>query len=225
MRFESLRGLRFGSCLVLFLTTIAAPVHADVRPGVEAGMNFSSLSYDDDDQIPFPYWNRGWRTSFTGGASFEIPFTERFGLVTGLRYVQQGNRVEYDTGPSGFQVLGEFRVVQNYLAIPVLLGFRPLPSRRFQFTLGPELAFLLSARLIVEQTLPAEVTEYQDIGGRMESTNLSLNAGAAYEFPMENHVGLVMLRYTHGLTGVAKEVYWVSNWKTRGVEGLVGMRW
>src|SRR6185503_10314229 len=101
-----------------------------------------------DDHPLFQTWDRGWRNSFTGGASLELPIRGRFALVTGLRYLQQGNHVYFDTGPSG--VIGEFQVVQNYLSIPVLMEFRPLPSRRFTFSVGPEVAFLLSGRLIAE---------------------------------------------------------------------------
>ena len=188
-------------------------------------MNISSLSYENAEGAPFVYWDRGWGTSFTGGATLEVPIRERFALTTGLRYVQQGNRVKYDTGPSGFQLVGEFRVLQSYLAVPMLLAVRPFPSRRLFLSLGPELAFLLSARLIDQATLPAESSEYRDIGDQVESTNFSLVAGAGFEFPMENHVGVLNLRYTHGLTGTANENYWASDWKTRGVECVVGMRW
>src|SRR5688572_29321755 len=109
------RVYAMSSCLVLLTITFATSAHARVRPGVEAGVNISSLSYENDGGAPFVYWDRGWGTSFTGGATLEVPIRERFALMTGLRYVQQGNRVKYDTGPSGFQLVGEFRVLQSYL--------------------------------------------------------------------------------------------------------------
>ena len=73
--------------------------------------------------------------------------------------------------------------------------------------------------------VPDERTSYDDIKGNLKSGNLSLDAETGFEFPMENHVGVLSLRYTHGLTGVAKNGAYVSDWKTRGVEWLIGMRW
>ena len=214
--------------LVLLMAMGPTTGHAAVRPGVEVGVNVSSLSYDDDSYSLFDYWDRGWLTSFTGGASLEIPFQERLSLVTGLRYVRQGNRVKYDTTPSGTALIGEFRVIQDYISVPVLLAVRPFPTRRLVLSLGPEVAYLLSAQLMDDVTtsfIPAPVNEFRDIRDELETANLTLDAGAAYEFPMENHVGVVGVRYTHGLIGVANEDYWISNWKTRGIETLIGMRW
>src|SRR6266516_5878936 len=81
---------------------------AGVHPGVEAGLNLSSLRYDDW-SFYRDIWNPGWRTSFTEGAFLEIPLRRRLDLTTGLRYVQQGNRVKYDTGPGSNRLVGEFR--------------------------------------------------------------------------------------------------------------------
>ena len=66
---------------------------------------------------------------------------------------------------------------------------------------------------------------YDDIRRDLQSTNVTLDAGAGFEFPMENHVGIAQIRYTHGVTGVAKKDKWFSDWKTRGVEALTGVRW
>jgi hypothetical protein len=216
--------------LVLLLVAFPASGLARVRPGVEAGVNLSSLGYDDLPSFYDDLWNPRWKTSFTGGASVEFPLQGRLALTTGLRYVQQGNRVKYDTGPGLVQRVGEFRVVQNYLAMPMLLEGRPLPSRRFVFSFGPEIALLLSGRQIVEETVftagvPQTRSEDNNIKNDLKSTNVSLDAGIGFEFPMENHVGLVSLRYSRGLTGVAKKDAWVSDWKTREVDASVGMRW
>ncbi|MBI5711238.1 MAG: PorT family protein [Candidatus Eisenbacteria bacterium] len=220
------RTLRTWLCAILLLIVAPSLGRARIHAGVEAGLNLSSLRYDDQ----LPPWDPGWRTSFTGGACLEIPLRGRFALAAGLRYVQQGNRVKYDTGPGSLRQVGEFRVVQNYVSIPMLLKCRPLPSRRIILSVGPEIGFLLSGRLIVEETLitggvPDERTEYDNIRDHLRKTNLTLDVGTGFEFPMENHVGVMSLRYTHGLTGTANKDAWFSDWKTRGIEWLVGMRW
>ncbi|NOT34769.1 MAG: PorT family protein [Candidatus Eisenbacteria bacterium] len=213
------------TCLMILLTALPSLGRAEVRAGVEIGVNLSSLSYDDDDHFLLSYWDRDWSNSLTGGVSLDVTLRARLGLETGLRYIRQGNRVEYDTGPIGPRAVGKFRIVQDYLSIPVRLAYRPFASRRLCFSLGPEIALLLSGRLIVEESMPEERSEDNNIKDDLDSSNLSLNAGAGLEFPVENHVGVLSLRYSHGLTGVAKEDRWFSDWKTRGVELLVGMQW
>jgi hypothetical protein len=219
------------SCLALLCITAPSFGLAAVRPGVEIGANLSSLRYDDVPDYLADLWHRRWKTSVTGGASLQIPLRGRLALATGLRYVQQGNRVQYDTFVPGFgRVVGEFRVLQDYLAVPALLECRPLPSRRFFFTLGPEIGFLVSARIVTEQTLfsggpPLTSSETRSITSDLDRTNLSLNGGMGLEFPMGVHVGVTSLRYSRGLTGVTRPNAWVTDWKTHGVEWSVGMRW
>ncbi|HYM82353.1 MAG TPA: porin family protein [Candidatus Limnocylindria bacterium] len=213
-------------CTILCLVVVPALGFARVRLGVEAGVNLSTLRYDDE----LPPWDPGWQASFAGGTNFEIPLVDRFSLMTGPRYVRQGNRVKYDTGPGSVRQVGEFRVVQDYVSLPILLAFRPLPSRRFFVSLGPEIAYLLSGRLVVEETLftggvPEERSEYADIEDDLKKTNLSLDFGGGLEFSLEKHIGVLQLRYTHGVSGVAEKDRWFSDWKTRGIEGLLGVRW
>lgn len=206
-------------CTVLFLATTASDALAGVRPGIEAGVNVSSLRYDSE----LSFWDPGWRPSFTGGLSLKIPLHSRFALTTGLRYVQQGNRVQVNVGSIG----GEFRVMQDYVSVPALLEWRPFSTRGFFLSLGPEVGILVAARSIIEPSGAAFPSSglYNDDKDTMKSINVSMDAGASFEFPMENHLGVVTLRYTHGLTGVAEPGAWVTDWKTRGVEWLVGMRW
>jgi hypothetical protein len=220
------RILLAGTALTLTLTSIVPSTGlAAVRPGVELGVNVSSLSFDDPDIFPLVYWDTSWRPSFTGGLSLEVPFQGRWSLHTGLRYVQQGNRVEFDLGPVSPGFTGKFRFVQHYVSLPMLLAWRPLPSNRFFISAGPEFAVLLAAELVTEENSLAPGTSSRDIKDDLVSTNLSLDAGAGYEFPLANHLGTAELRYSHGLTGVAREQQWVSDWKTRGIEALVGVRW
>src|SRR5437016_6771219 len=52
--------------------------------------------YEHLDAIPqiTSHWDPGWRMSITGGASLELSLRRPLSLVTGLRYVQYGNRVK-----------------------------------------------------------------------------------------------------------------------------------
>lgn len=220
----NLRSRRFALWAVAVLLHAAPPALARVRPGIELGMNVSTLDYYDE----LPWWNNGWRPSFTGGVVVEFPFGDRVALTTGLRYVQQGNRVEVNlTGPPS--LVGEFRIMQNYLAVPAWFEFRPFPATGFFLAVGPEVGFLLSGRAESEYTVsgspPTQFRETQDVGSSLEDVNVAIDAGAGFSFPIAGHVGIIQARYSQGVTSAAKEDQWFSDWKNKGVEFMGGMRW
>src|SRR6267378_5468687 len=208
---------------LMVLLIIASPSRsaARVRPGIEFGLNYSSFNYYHRDVVPASYWDPGWRPSFTGGATLEVPIRGRFDLVTGVRYVQQGNRVKFDDGQGTLN--GEFRIYANYISMPALLTYYPTAKRRFFASLGPEIGLLVSAYSVLEYTVPPLAAGYTNDKQSLERTNVMIDGSAGYEFPVENHAGVVSLRYARGLTGIAKN--WLTDWDTRGVEMLVGMRW
>lgn len=151
--------------------------------------------------------------------------------MTGARYVRYSNRVHYDTGPEPYGRAGRYRTDQDYVSVPVLLALRPLSSRRLFLTVGPEVGFLLSGRLYVQETrtyfgnedLPWDV----NIRDELKDVNLLLDAGIGLELPVGNHVAVTSVRYAHGIVGVAKVVDWpsYSDRRTQAVEGLIGFRW
>ena len=215
------RSRTFALWAVAVLLPTASPALARVRPGIELGMNVSTLDYYEE----LPWWNNGWRPSFTGGVVVEFPFGDRVALTTGLRYAQQGNRVEVNlTGPPA--LVGEFRIMQNYLAVPVRFEVHPFPATGFFLAVGPEVGFLLSGRAVSEYTSSGvPFKETQDIGNILEEVNVAIDVGAGYSFPFVGHLGIVEARYSQGITSAAKKDRWFSDWKNKGVEFLAGIRW
>lgn len=210
----------------LALASFSAPARAGARFGLEVGANVSSLRYTDANGIISAFgWDPGWRASFTGGASVEFPWRRTVSVMTGLRYVQQGDKVEFGTSGPVSSLTGEFRISQNYLAVPLLLAFRPFPSPRCFLAAGPEGAVLLSGKASTEFSSGGLPSDSHSITHNLKPANLSLDAEAGLEFPAEGHAGLVILRYTHGLIDTQEKNDWAIAWKTRGVEALVGMRW
>jgi hypothetical protein len=208
---------RVGVLLGLAVVAQATPLSARVRPVVEAGVHVSTIDYD---QQP-GYWRNGWRSSFTAGASVEIPLGARFRLAPGLRYVQKGNRVRYDV----FGTAGQFRIAQDYLALPLTLQVTPFRSSAVALSIGPEVGILVSAQTLIEPGPLYYTGYYDDIRDDLESIDVALDVGVEYAFPIENHEGLVRFRYSHGLTGVAREGHWITDWTTRGLQGTLGLRW
>ena len=212
--------------VVLMLAVSAAPVRAGVRLGVEVGGNLASLSYEHLDDISFitSHWDPGSRVCLTGGASVEVRLRGTSSLVTGLRYVEYGNRVKFDFPPP-FPIAGEFRIAQHYLAVPVLFQLRPFPSKRLSVALGPEAAVLLNGKMYTEYSNATFPSAKERITHLLERGDLSVDAEAGLEFPAGKRSGLVTLRYTHGLVDVQKKEDWGVAWKTRGTAALIGMRW
>lgn len=220
-----LRGVFALLWLAPLILVIPCRAMARVRIGAELGLNYSSLHYDDLSGFPMSIWDPGWRTSFTGGATLQMPIRGPFDLVTGVRYVQQGNRVKFDDASMAPPLHGEFRVYQDYVSVPALLTYYPSARKRFFISLGPEVGFLVAAHSVIEYSSPPLPDGSTDDRKDLSSTNVALDAATGYEFPAGNHVGTVSLRYTHGLTGVPKEGRFLTDWQTRGAEFLVGMRW
>ncbi len=210
----------------LLVLLFAAPSFAGVRLGVELGGNLTSLDYEHLDAISFitSYWDPGSRVCFTGGATAEVHLRGASSLVTGLRYVEYGNRVKLDFPPP-FPIAGEFRIAQHYLAVPVLFKLRPFPSKRLSIAAGPEAAVLLNGKMYIDYSTPGFPNSKESITKLLKRTDLSVDVEAGLEFPASKHARLVTLRYTHGLVDVQKKEDWGVAWKTRGAAALVGLRW
>ena len=202
--------------LMAGILVAASPAAGGPRWGVETGVNVSTLDYDEE----LPIWINGWRPSFTAGGLVEFPFQERVSLVAGVRYLQQGNHVEFDP----IVATGEFQIIQSYVSFPLRLELRPLPSQKVFFSVGPELGVLIGGRApLTLDGLPT--SSYPNIRTQLAPTNLLIDVGMGVRLPVENHEATLEVRYAHGVTEAAKDEDWFSNWKTRGIETLVGMRW
>jgi len=215
-------GVVAGACLILLAAPGAAG--ARVRPGIEVGANVSSFRYDED-VFPMQYWGaRRWRPSFTGGMTLDVPIRGPWALSTGVRYVMEGNRVSFDTRPVGGPA-GEFRLSGHYLSVPVRAAWRPSFAPVAFVGLGPEVAILLVGRSTLENTTDPVLQRSETITRDFQRVMVALDAEAGVELPHGSRAWVVTIRYAHGLTGAAKKEQWASDWKTRGVEALLGMKW
>jgi hypothetical protein len=198
---------------------LAGAARAEVRPAFEWGLHHSGVAYDRDLGDLFGIrWRNGWRPSFTAGASVGFPLGRRWALAPGVRYVQKGNRIRYSTGLAE----GDVRQVLNYLAMPVILEVRPFTSRSIALTVGPEVAFLLSAYTVGEDGGDGM---FRDEQGSIEDLDVSVEGGVEYAFRLENHEGFMRVRYSHGVVAVAEPPQWITAWSTRGLRWTMGIRW
>jgi hypothetical protein len=209
---------------MIFMCVVTTPAIAQARLAVDAGIHYTTVDYDLDLENffsgPGTTWENGWRATFTGGASVEFPLGQHWAVSPGLRYVQRGNNFRLDAG----SIVNEGHLVQNYLALPVILHVRPFSTDRIALQAGPEIAFLLSAWSAVDAK-GSGLGAFRTDTDAIKNVDVSLEGGVEYAFPMENHEGFVRLRYSYGVTGVAEPGQWISDWSSRGVESTFGLRW
>ena len=111
---------------ILGLTNINAQ---EIKFGVKAGLNFSTISGDDTRELDI-----GITTDFNFGVLAEIPISEKFSFQPELMYSGQGYAGEGS---------GEIFIL-NYLNIP-LIGKYYL-TKGLSLEAGPQIGFLLSAK-------------------------------------------------------------------------------
>lgn len=92
---------------------------------------------------------------------------------------------------SSNRVIGDARVRLNYIALPVLFGFRA--TRPFRILVGPELGYLLKATTVLESG-----TKLVNTKG-YKRFDKGLDLGLLYTF--RNRMG-VEIRYSYGFKGI-----------------------
>ena len=164
----------------------------DVKFGLKGGLYVSNFS-GDTEGLDFKS-----RFGFNVGAFAEIKFSEQFALQPEVLYSTQGARVE----DFGVQVdeFGFFTADASfnlaYINVPVM--FKYFATEKFSLEAGPQIGFLVSAKLKTE--VDGYGSNTQDIKDNFESIDFGLNLGAGYDFT-ENFS--VSARYNLGLANIA----------------------
>src|SRR5688500_4362848 len=214
--------MRRRACMTVFvllqLYLLPAAAHAEFRPGFDFGRSIVSTAYDEK----LPEWTTGDRIDFSGGVTGEVDLGARFGLVTGLRYSGLGNHIDVETS-SG---TGEAEIHQRYLVVPLWLRFDPPELGGFFLQAGPEAGYLLSARATSEVPLPGGGVQETDdtVTDDLKRSNFSLSGGIGVRRSLGERSLEFVLRYSRGLTDVAEDEEWFSNWKTRELHLGFGLR-
>ncbi len=238
-------ALAAAAVLALTLPVSAAP---KCSAGVQLGLNENRATYDD---IAFDY-HPPLTSAWSAGVTLDVPIGRRFSLATGARYVEYGDRMDVtitSTAPSPQTITFKAHTTWRYVAVPVLVRFRPLASRGLFVEAGPEGGYLAGAGLTtsIEGITPLVLANPGAAGPQGARTrvrpaaaifeqvgtfdalrpyqrwNFALAGGAGWEFPWRGHTALVEARYTHGLVDIAKS--YILTRRTRGMELLAGWRW
>jgi hypothetical protein len=198
-----------------------------IHPGIELGLNYISSIYNN----PMQSWETKWKFGYTVGGVIEIPISRHFDIKTGLRYLQLGNRVDYQLAENeiGAEYSGDFKIVQNYVSLPIIIKLRTVSEPSFFFQFGPEFGSLISAQAVSSRNMSVQslgyntqLNEEEDITDSMKPYNVCLNAGFGITLEIFSEMMTVQMEYGHGLIGTAKEDQWISNWKTREIRTSIG---
>lgn len=177
----------------------------DVSYGVKGGLNLSNLSGDIEDT----------KSLFGAhvGAFAEIKITDKFSVQPELLFSMQGAKQEYTYFESfeGFTITETEKTTLKlgYLNLPIMAKY--YVSDKFSLEAGPQIGFLLSAKVDFEYTYRETfdgVTEIEsesgsvDIKDEVKSIDFGFGFGAAYNFTDKLSLGA---RYTLGLTSIAKD--------------------
>jgi opacity protein-like surface antigen len=138
----------------------------EVKFGTKVGLNLSSLrsEMDFDSKI-----------GFNLGMFSEINLSGTLIFQPELLYSTQGASFEVSYYSNSFKTTSSV----NYLNIPLILKYRVTDKLFLEF--GPQLGFLLSAKLKYEATFGAELgSETEDIKEITNSIDFGLNFGASF---------------------------------------------
>src|SRR5690242_10515907 len=167
--------------LFALLSTIVATAQFNI--GLKGVINASSIKIEGSSYDA--------RIGFAGGPYAEYYLTRELGITAELLYNEKGAR-EISTGT-------EIKTNLNYLSVPILFYFEPI--RNFKLGLGPELAFLLSAKAKGDSISTVDIKKY------FQSFDKAIAFGGSYGF---GRVGF-SARYIAGFDGITNITYTDDN--------------
>ncbi|UTN06120.1 PorT family protein [Flavobacterium bizetiae] len=178
----------------LFLSVTVMAQTEKVKLGVKAGLNLSSLSFDESEL------NSSNKTGFTAGIMVEIPLAKNFSLQPELLYSQQGTKSSFsdsDVTNSHYKSTIDL----NYLNIPVMLKYYVLKGLSVQA--GPQIGILLKANNKYQDNfLGYENHESFDLKDYATGLDTSVNFGLGYQFKDKFYTDA---RYNLSYSNVFKE--------------------
>jgi Outer membrane protein beta-barrel domain len=162
--------------MVLLLAAVCTIAQAQVNIGVKTGLNRYALTGDD----------QSYKNSLHAGVFAQIPLNGLLVIQPELLFSSEGNAFEENDIKSG-QYLG-------YVNIPVMLRLNTKGG--FYAEAGLQFGFLLSAKYKETGSKDEDIKKY------FKGSNLSLGAGAGYQFKMGLGIGA---RYNFGLSNLMKD--------------------
>jgi Outer membrane protein beta-barrel domain len=185
---------------VVFILSVQGTRAQSFHLGAKIGTNISEISGRS--------FKDGFQWGFTAGAYAELNINKKWDIQPELLFNQirtQTSSDFYTIIPNGFNTTD---VNLNYLSIPVLLSFRPIPVLSLQ--LGPQFDILMntSQTLTYPSSSVFKTGDFSVVGGAQVNIGI-FKAGA---------------RYSAGLTNLNKQEPGVDSWKSESIQIYIGFR-
>lgn len=172
-------------------TTTRSMSSADVRFGIKAGMNVSSLSKNETLE------DQGSKIGFNAGVFANIPVAESFSIQPEVLYSQYGDKYDYVVAGNRYSYANHL----DYVTVPVMFQYNFIPNLYVEA--GPEFGFMVSAKNKAKNEtnndVLAESGNYKD---NFNTFNVGIGLGAGYYFT--DNIGITA-RYVAGVTDIAKD--------------------
>ena len=175
---------------ILSLTNLNAQKRK-IRFGERAGLNISSINFDDSDD----FGEVESRTGFHIGGFLEIPISKKLSIQPEIIFSTQGFVIPEREIFDVVTPLSELKNNYDYLNIPIIVKFYVYEG--FSIQAGPQFSFLTSAEQ--ESTNDFTGTISQDVSEFINNVDFGLNFGLGYQLGF----GLFIdIRYNLGLRDV-----------------------
>jgi hypothetical protein len=167
--------------------------------GIKAGTNIAQISgrsFDD-----------GFQWGFSAGAFAELNFTGKWGIQPEVLFNQSSTQTASNFNDVYEEGINSRNVTLNYLSIPILLSWKPIPLLSFQ--IGPQFGILMNT-----------------------SENITTNGVNAFKSGDFSMVGGAQLN-VGGFKAGARYIYGISNldnvtntdtWKNQNFQLYIGLR-
>ena len=142
-------------------------------------------------------------TTFVGGIEGEYGINDNLGFSLGLLFAMQGSKTKDNW----------FKVKENYINIPLMLQYYPIPNCGLAFKAGVQVGFTIRKRVTIDGVeYSADRTVIRDPWGRLitketelskqfNKVDLAIPVGISYEF---NNI-VLDARYNIGLINIMKD--------------------
>lgn len=213
--------------LISFLTTCVLQTNAQVKLGLQAGVNLGDVSLDPE---PAGY-ETGIRTALLVGAIVNYNFSPMLGLQLEPAYVQKGASADITATEDGSNIKAEATYSANYVDIPLLFKVTFGNEQIKTFLLaGASVAVLVGdVKLIIDkavvngQNVTNMVTsEQKEQIQKAKSTDFILNFGDGVIIPAGEIDIFIEGQYNIGLTNVNDEPNDNTEIKTKGIQVKAG---
>jgi hypothetical protein len=165
--------------LLMAVAMITGSIYAQgVSGGLKAGLNLANQKWDGNGLSVSP----DGLTSFHVGLFLTAMFTENIGIQPELQYNSVGSQFHIN----GF----ETKTTMNYLSIPVLFRYSPIPVLNFHA--GPQLGFFMGGKFEAD----GDEIDLDDV----KTLDMGLAVGMGVDLPMGF---IASARYVHGLANVS----------------------